>query len=177
MTFTNSLPSGSVQSASPSTSSFSSSTDTLKDIDIPHNGADLSTYSKFLALYCRSDRNNEFYSLEEKQNCKFGEQWPTFVKSIDSLDCSGSEISGRISERILPASLANKFTNNLGVAIKISEYTRDDECQIRGCVTTIENENSFNNWFIYHILNQSRLSLSEHPIVAKEVKYLSLIHI
>ena len=60
------------------------------------------------------------------------------------------------------------------MAIKISEYTRDDERQIRGCVTTVENENSFNNWFVYHILDQSRLSLSEHPIVTKEVKYHEL---
>lgn len=97
-----------------------------------------------------------------------------FCYTITSLDCSGSEVSGRITERILPASLANKFTNNLGVAVKVSEYTRDDERQIRGCVTTIENENTFNNWFIYHILDQSRLSLSEHPIVAKEVKYHEL---
>lgn len=174
MTFTSNLPSSSEQSISPPASSFSSSADTLKDIDIPHNGADLSTYSKFLALYCRSDKCDDFHSLEEKQNCKFGDQWLDFINTIHNLDFSGSEVSGRVSERILPASLANKFTNNLGVAIKISEYTRDDERQIRGCVTTVENENSFNNWFVYHILDQSRLSLSEHPIVTKEVKYHEL---
>ncbi|CAI1853507.1 hypothetical protein SEUBUCD646_0B05090 [Saccharomyces eubayanus] len=174
MTLNDKIPQGPEQTDSPPTSSYSSSPEILKDIIIPHNGPDLSTYSKFLALYCRSDKNDDFYSLEEKQNCKFGEQWSTFVDTITGLDCSGSEVSGRITERILPSSLANKFTNNLGVAIKVSEYTRDDECQIRGCVTTIENENMFNNWFIYHILDQSRLSLSEHPIVAKEVKYHEL---
>ncbi|CAI4059172.1 Dit1p SKDI_04G6120 [Saccharomyces kudriavzevii IFO 1802] len=174
MTITGNLLPSSEKSEPTSASSHSSSSDTLKDVDIPHNGADSSTYSKFLALYCRSDKNDTFKSLEEKQNCKFGEQWPTFVDTIAGLDCYGSEISGRVTERILPAPLADKFTNNLGMAVKISEYTRDDECQIRGCVTTIENENTFNNWFIYHILDQSRLSLSEHLIVDKEVKYHEL---
>lgn len=134
-----------------------------EDIAIPHNLTDLSTYSKFLALYTRDPENAIYYSLEEKQDCEIKQQWNRFINCLRDVEPSAASISENLVEYIVPSNVADRFTNSLGLPIKVSEYTKEGETQIRGCITTIENENDFNNWFVLHILDQARLSLSEVP--------------
>lgn len=145
--------------------------DASGDISIPHNLNDLSTYSKFLAIYTRDAETNECYSIEEKQNCKIKTKWDDFIQFIEESEPVEASISNRIYEYNVPVIIADQFTNVLGLPIKISEYRREGENQIRGCVTTIENENDFNDWFIFHILEQARLTLSERPIAPTNNRY------
>lgn len=138
-----------------------------KDIDIVHNNndqKDLSTYSKILAIYSRDPDTNEYFCIEEKQKCKFSENWTKFAHVYMTSKRNISNLNDNIQEFIVEKQLANPFTNDMDVSIKVSEYQRDDEQQIRGCIATIENENEFNDWFIYHILDQCRIGNNEIPI-------------
>ncbi|QLQ78262.1 hypothetical protein HG537_0A05090 [Torulaspora globosa] len=136
---------------------------TKDDIAIPHNLSDLSTYSKFLALYARNPEDAAYHSIEEKQDCKIKQEWEFLIKYLQGTEPTESSISENLVEYIVPSDVADRFTNSLGLPVKVSEYTKEGESQIRGCITTIENENDFNDWFILHILDQTRLALSEVP--------------
>lgn len=56
----------------------------INDIQIPHNLKNLSTYSKFLALYTRDSNTCAPNSIEEKQGCKFDEHWSEFMELISN---------------------------------------------------------------------------------------------
>lgn len=141
------------------------------DIAIPHKLSDLSTYSKFLALYTRDPENAAYHSIEEKQGCRIKDQWSELIRYIRKMEPVEASINENVVEFNIPASVADQFTNSLGLPIKVSEYTKENESQIRGCVTTIEAENGFNDWFIFHILDQSRLNLSEKLPISSQDMY------
>lgn len=130
---------------------------------IEHNLSDLSTYSKFLALYTRNPESAVYCSLEEKQDCKIKQEWKLFIKHLQGIKPTEASVSENLVEYIVPSDVADRFTNSMGLSIKVSEYIKEGESQIRGCITTVENENDFNDWFILHILDQARLALSEVP--------------
>ena len=135
------------------------------DNSIPHERDDLSTFSKVLALYSRNADTKKLYCIEEKQNCKFMPTWDELMEICENLETKNSPIVNKVQEYIIPTEIANKYTNGMNFSIKVSEYKREDESQIRGCITTIENENKFNDWFVYHILQNSRISSHEKPVV------------
>lgn len=145
--------------------------DSKNDIGIPHKLSDLSTYSKFLALYTRDPEDAGYYSIEEKQGCKIKDKWSELIEFIKETEPVPASINENVVEFNIPASVADQFTCSLGLPIKVSEYMKENENQIRGCVTTIENENDFNDWFIFHILDQSRLRLSEVPTKNTDDRY------
>lgn len=141
------------------------------DVKIPHNLTNLSTYSKFLALYTRDPETYQLTSIEEKQDCKIAENWSKFMENMKGIKPKKARFSEGVDEHILPSEISNKFTNSMELPLKISEYKKTEEIQIRGCVTTVENENEFNDWFIFHILDQARLDSSEKPIIPEHVNY------
>ncbi|SJM88692.1 probable Spore wall maturation protein DIT1 [Zygosaccharomyces bailii] len=143
----------------------------INDIQIPHNLKNLSTYSKFLALYTRDSNTSAPHSMEEKQGCKFGENWSEFMELIKNNEPRKALLCEDIFETCLPTEVSNKFTNSMNMPLKISEYQKRGESQIRGCVTTVENENEFNDWFIFHILDQARLEASDKPFVPADISY------
>ncbi|CCF58502.1 hypothetical protein KAFR_0E03510 [Kazachstania africana CBS 2517] len=145
-----------------------------QNVPIPHQkDKDMSTYSKFLAIYTRHPETQEIYCIEEKQGCKFEENWEDFKKFLTTEKFSYSSQTTKIKEYVVDANSSKIFSETIELPFKISEYKRDGENQIRGCVTTIEDENDFNDWFVFHILDQSRMHNHEKSIdveVAK-VKY------
>lgn len=144
------------------------------DVSIPHKRSDLSTYSKFLALYTRDPEEAQCYSIEEKQGSKIKKHWTELISFIRGSEPNVASIDENVVEFNIPANIADQFTNSMGLPIKVSEYTKQNEDQIRGCITTIEDENEFNDWFIFHILDQSRLGLSDVPAKVCETRYHEL---
>ncbi|AMD21687.1 HFL169Cp [Eremothecium sinecaudum] len=132
-----------------------------KDVNIPHGSDDMSTYSKFLTIYSRCPETYMLYNAEVKQNTNFDTKWDEFAAVLKNT--KGVKNSNCIVEYMIPSSEAEKFIGISGVAIKVSEYVKDGEEQVRGAVTTVENENEFNDWFIWHILDQARLDNSALP--------------
>ncbi|CCE63302.1 hypothetical protein TPHA_0E02100 [Tetrapisispora phaffii CBS 4417] len=127
------------------------------DNSIPHEGTDASTFSKFLAIFTANCDDYSIITITEKQQCQFKSSWNEIVKYLLPENSSDNSINSDVKEYTIPSSLANKFTNDLGLDLKISLLKKDNEKQIRGCVTSIENENSFNDWFIYHILSKTNI--------------------
>lgn len=148
--------------------------DSKGEIAIPHQLKDLSTYSKFLALYTRDIQGNTCTSIEEKQDCTIQSKWVSFVQLIKKIEPARASMTGRIMEYHIPIEEAQKYTGGLSVPIKISEYSKDGENQIRGCITTVEDESEFNDWFIFHILDQARLNLSEHKTIMTKIPYYEI---
>lgn len=152
--------------------SYSVNLEAMKDIAIPHQtGKDLSTYSKFLAIYTRNKLTDELYCMEQKQDIELAPQWKDFVKLRKELDPKPAKLSPDVTEFIVPSVNADQFDHNMGLDLKISEYQAPGETQIRGCVTTIENENDFNDWFVFHVLSQARVESNEKPVVAEGMNY------
>ncbi|CCH58046.1 hypothetical protein TBLA_0A02470 [Henningerozyma blattae CBS 6284] len=150
--------------------SFRVSTTSQKPLVHRHND-DLSTFSKVLVLYTRDRETGDLYCIE--QNYKFlkTSQWKNFFNIYKSLPTTHSTITDTVTEYIVPEVIVQKFNQNLQLDIKISEYIKPNEKQIRGCITTVENESKFNDWFIFHILDQSRLSKDYTPLYKTSVKY------
>lgn len=134
-------------------------------IDIPNVDNDLSTYSKFFALYSRAPETYSLYNVEEKQASKFSTQWDNFVAILKKT--KGYKTSNGIQEYMIPPAYAFNFTGINNLPIKVSEYSKEGEDQIRGAVTSIEHENEFNDWFVSHILDQSRISYNSFPKIVK----------
>ncbi|EDO14838.1 hypothetical protein Kpol_364p10 [Vanderwaltozyma polyspora DSM 70294] len=136
----------------------------IPDNFIPHKRNDLSTFSKVLGLYSRDPETYELFSCEEKQDCQFVKNWEKMKSLLKSTNSEPNNLIGKVSEYVIDAGDADVFTNNMGLKIKVSEYKCNDETQIRGAITTMENENAFNDWFIYHVLDQARLKNNDKPI-------------
>ncbi|CCD22581.1 Dit1p NDAI_0A04240 [Naumovozyma dairenensis CBS 421] len=127
--------------------------------------ADLSTYGKFIALYSRDSQTNQLYCIQEKGRSQIAFYWSQFVDDLYAAETRLGSQSGKVIEYIIPQEIADKWTNGLGLPVKISEYQKDNEIQTRGCVTAIGKENSFNDWFIFHILDHARLQNNDKLIV------------
>ncbi|SCU88626.1 LAMI_0D10770g1_1 [Lachancea mirantina] len=128
----------------------------LQEISIPHNDKDLSTYSKVLAIYTRNREDYSLYAIKDKQKAVFSQEWASFVEVLRAVPHREVEKSG-ITEYLIEAPAAEKFSGINGLPIKVSEYRRKDETQLRGIITTIEHENEFNDWLVAHILESARL--------------------
>ncbi|AET39577.1 Dit1p Ecym_4541 [Eremothecium cymbalariae DBVPG len=136
-----------------------------KDINIQHGKGDLSTYSKFLAIYSRCPETYTLYEAQDKQSAQFSSNWDEFVTILKN--SKGFKNANGIMEYMIPATTAEKFAGLSNIAVKVSEYEKEGEDQIRGVITTIEHENYFNDWFIWHILDQSRLNNNSAPKLLK----------
>lgn len=143
------------------------------DVAIPHGTNDLSTYSKFLAIYTRDPESYKLHAIQNKQNANFSTAWNDFVNVL-RYRAQIIKKKNDIVEHVIEACDADIFTKLNGIPIKVSEYQRKGETQIRGVITTIENENKFNDWFIGHILDQARLHLNEVPTKVHDRPYDSL---
>ncbi|AEY98084.1 FAFR401Wp [Eremothecium gossypii FDAG1] len=132
-----------------------------KDINIPHGKGDLSTYSKFLAIYSRSPETYTLYDLQDKQESSFAANWNKFVDVLKNT--KGFKKANGVTEYMISAADADRYISFGNIAIKVSEYEKEGEDQIRGVVTSIEHENDFNDWFIWHMLDQSRLDSNSVP--------------
>ncbi|CDO93027.1 unnamed protein product [Kluyveromyces dobzhanskii CBS 2104] len=144
------------------------------DIDISHGETknDMSTYSKFLCIYTRHMFTFDLYGIQDKQNCQFTENWETFSRILKEKACTINNHG--VTEVIISSEESKEMTPFHSVAIKVSEYQVEGENQIRGAITTVEQENPFNNWFIYHILCKSHLSYGCTPFKQSEVDYAEL---
>ena len=144
------------------------------DVDISHGQTenDMSTYSKFLCLYTRNLYSYELYCIQDKQNCQFTENWEELSNILKQK--TGKINEHGVTEVEITAEESHRMTPFHNVAIKVSEYQIGDENQIRGVITTVENENSFNTWFIYHILCKIHVGYSSEPSVQSEVDYAEL---
>ncbi|SCW02855.1 LAFE_0F15764g1_1 [Lachancea fermentati] len=139
-------------------------------VEIPHNGKDLSTYSKVLSIYTRNSDSYQVNSIQDKQKTLLGDNWKSFATILkDSLHWKKK--STGVAELIIHPNEAKKYTNLEGLTIKVSEYKRANENQIRGIVTTVENENEFSDWLVFHLLSQARLSFSQVPQNRSQLPY------
>ncbi|SCU88679.1 LANO_0D02784g1_1 [Lachancea nothofagi CBS 11611] len=144
-----------------------------EDVKIPHGTEDMSTYSKVLCMYTRDPVSNNLYAIQDKQQAQFSQRWSDFVSQLNQAKCREVGEVG-VTERIIEAQVAEKFTSIAGVAIKVSELHRRAEKQIRGIITTIEDENEFNDWLIAHILEQTRMELDQSPSIESTVPFAEL---
>lgn len=137
---------------------------------LPKFHHDPSTFSKFLGLYTRSE-NGLLYCIEEKRKFKIHNHWKQFYQAFKLKENQKSQISSDISQYIIEEDEVRKYYNNLALPVKVSEYKRPGEEQIRGCITVIDDENKFNDWFIFHILDQARLEPDSKPYHKSDIKY------
>lgn len=136
---------------------------------------DSSTFSKVLAIYSRNPLTNSLYDISEKNSIVVSKHWNDFVNILETVEPHRGTQSVKVIEYDLPENIADVFTNGMGVPIRVSEFQKDDEVQTRGCVSIIDdNEGIFNDWFIFHILDQSRLKYNEKPIIKTGVAYHEL---
>lgn len=144
------------------------------DVDISHGetNKDLSTYSKFLCLYTRNMSSYELFSIQDKQNCQFTEHWDEFSTKLQQK--MGKKTKYDTTEYIFDTEEAVKMTPFHSVSIKVSEYKNSEENQVRGVITTIEGENDFNDWFVYHILCKCQLQYSYQQQLSHEIDYAEL---
>lgn len=141
------------------------------DVAISHGNeqGDLSTYSKFLCLYSRKQDTFELLSIQDKQGCHFDEHWEKITGILQERHPKSNK--NGVAEYLIDLEECSKLTPFINVPIKISEYNKEGENQIRGVISTIEHENEFNDWFIFHILNNSQLTYSAEPIVESDIDY------
>ena len=139
------------------------------DIPIAHNPrSNVSTFTKILAQYTRNADTMELYSFEEKQGFQLKKNWTAVQNILRNEKFVTSSKSDRVHECVINRKDEKIFIDTLDFPLKISEFQCDNETQVRGHITTVEDENDFNDWFIYHILEQARLSASEVPLLPKE---------
>lgn len=144
------------------------------DIEISHGKTkdDMSTYSKFLCLYTRHPETYELYCIQDKQSCQFTENWDSIVSLLKRHPAKVN--SHGVRELLISAEESNAMTPFDDIGIKVSEFQLANEKQVRGVITTVENENKFNDWFIYHILGKLEVGYSCEPIVENTMDYAEL---
>lgn len=130
--------------------------------------ADSSTFSRILAIYSRNGVSMETYCIEEKQGCDFVNNW-NYIKNI-LVTQKGKYINRnrKITEYLIAATDSKIFKDSLSDELKIYEYQKEGESQVRGCIVKVEFSTLFNDWFIYHVLDQARLAYNEKPIKVSE---------
>lgn len=129
-----------------------------------HNqGEDVSTFSRILAIYTRDADTKEIYCINEKMGCDFENNWSYIKNVISSQNCFTRQ-DNNLDEYLIPACDSNIFEKSLTQQLKITEHHKKGETQIRGCIIKVEISSPFNDWFIYHVLDQARLHLHEKPI-------------
>ncbi|SMN19638.1 similar to Saccharomyces cerevisiae YDR403W DIT1 Sporulation-specific enzyme required for spore wall maturation [Maudiozyma saulgeensis] len=149
--------------------------DSETEREILHNkGKDISTFSRFLAIYTRNKDDMSIYCIEEKKGCDFSNNW-TYITNVLTSQNSYSGNNGKLTEYLIPACDAHIFEESLSHQLKITEYQKEGETQIRGCIVKVEVEDPFNDWFIYHMLDQSRLQFNDFELLnvdhANNVRY------
>ncbi|SCU83289.1 LAFA_0D02740g1_1 [Lachancea sp. 'fantastica'] len=133
-----------------------------KCIGIEEDSKDLSTFSKVLCIYTRKAESFELYSIRDKQDAIFSQKWDNFIELLRQAEVRAVEPAG-LTERIINHAAIKSFTKLANTDIKVTEFHRAGESQIRGIITTLENENDFNDWLIGHILEQARMEADEKP--------------
>ncbi|CEP62887.1 Dit1p LALA0_S06e06128g [Lachancea lanzarotensis] len=148
-----------------------SSDESLRNcIDVKQGTKDLSTFSKVLCIYTRKPDSFELNSIRDKQNSRFSEKWNDFIKFLKEAKVLEVGPAG-LTERIIDNAKIESFTNLVNSPIKVTEFHQAGESQIRGIITTLENENQFNDWLIGHILEQARLDSDEKHFRLNEKPY------
>ncbi|CAL9730830.1 spore wall maturation protein Dit1p [Monosporozyma unispora] len=139
---------------------------------------DTSTFSKILAIYSRNEETGNLLNIEEKCSCQFENYWSQFHDSFKQdavIDDPIKDQNEELQIYILGGDLVEKLTYKKVSAVKIYEYAKPGENQIRGIITNTDNEDEFNCWFIFHILDQCRLSNNCEPIFNRSVPYHELV--
>ncbi|CCK69554.1 Dit1p KNAG_0C04520 [Huiozyma naganishii CBS 8797] len=137
---------------------------------------DLSTFSKILAIYTRNSENGELYCIEEKPTCHTRANWGEFRAKYKENATGYSPQTAQVKEYIMDdRELAKKLTGKPDL-LKVSEYVKAGEMQVRGLVSIIDqNENEFHDWFLCHILDQCRLELDSVPVLPSPIAYHEMI--
>ncbi|SCU85871.1 LAME_0D03312g1_1 [Lachancea meyersii CBS 8951] len=135
------------------------------DIEIMHGTKDLSTYSKVLCIYTRDPDTFKVHAVRDMQKAIFSQKWDKFLDILKRAKVKEVRAIG-FTERVIKSEAIEKFTNLANLAVKVTEFHRVGESQIRGIITTIEDENEFNDWMVEHILEQARVNLDESPCVS-----------
>lgn len=127
-----------------------------------------STYSKILAIYSRCPETHILYCIDDKKNNLFEDYWQMYVKFLKTL--KGQKKPNGIMEYVISNESIQNISN-VNVSIKISEIQCKNETQIRGIITTIGDENSFDDWFLWHILCQTKIEQSDIPKISGNRRY------
>ncbi|UCS20058.1 uncharacterized protein HLK63_F02343 [Nakaseomyces glabratus] len=129
-----------------------------------------STFNKIIAIYTR-DFYGKLYAIEIKKECTIEREWQEFYELFACLDGKSSMITNDVIEFHISKELAKRYIHDLQTPIKISEYQKEGEQQIRGCVSKVEVASAFNDWFIYHVLDGCRLENNSFPLISHDIKY------
>lgn len=130
--------------------------------------ADVSTFSRILAIYTRHPDTMEIYCIEEKKGCDFVNNWNYVKDTLVAQNGKHTGQGGKIQEYLVAAGDSKIFKDTLSSELKICEYQKAGETQIRGCIVKVEVTTAFNDWFIYHVLDQARLRHHETPFKVTE---------
>ncbi|SCU95201.1 LADA_0G14202g1_1 [Lachancea dasiensis] len=131
---------------------------------------DMSTFSKVLCLYTRDRESFSLYSIHDKQGSTFSDYWDEFSNHLRTAKSRKIGWLG-VTEALIKCEPACKFIKTGGSAIKVTEFHKKTEEQVRGLISTIENENEFNDWLVAHILEQTRMSLDHSFIFTNRENY------
>lgn len=116
-----------------------------------------STFGKIIAIYSRSLISGTLYSMEHKRESDIEDNWEEFFELYSNLRGIPSTVTQKVTEYYISAELGDRYVSGLTTPIKISEYQKEGEFQMRGCISTIEDESYFNDWFVFHVLDQCRI--------------------
>lgn len=154
------------------THSMSSLPNPVDEFNVLHNsGEDISTFSKIVAIYSRNCDTMELHCIEQRKKFDFDNNWDYIKNVLQKQEANFSSQTDEVKEYVITSKDSKIFNKQLTTGLKISEFKRHDEKQIRGCILKIGDENPFNDWFVYHILDQARLSGHESPLIEKNPTY------
>ncbi|CAL9735810.1 spore wall maturation protein Dit1p [Monosporozyma servazzii] len=139
---------------------------------------DYSTFSKVLAIYSRDEETGNLLNIEEKYSCQFENHWSQFHDSFKQeviIDDPIKDQNDSLQIYTLGGNLVEKVTDKAVRTVKIYEYAKPGENQIRGIITNTNYEDEFNCWFIFHILDQCRLENNCKPIINSSIPYHELV--
>lgn len=149
--------------------------DGKQDEDIHH---DPSTFSKILAQYSRDKNTGTLFNIEEKESCHFESHWNTFHESFRNNITTNAHPMKIHSKAVqvysIEGDIVEKLTEKKLYSVNVYEYEKSGEGQIRGIISHSKIEDAFSCWFIFHILDQSRLNNNYKPIFQKSIAYHEL---
>lgn len=152
--------------------------DALRKDEILENvKKDNSVYSKICAIYSRDLQDNKLCAIFEKEGCQFELNWSKFCKIIFPNNEGHKMNLETLYEYLCEDEIVVKYTNGRGSIIKVSEYIVQGIAEVRGVITTIDNENEtdFNNWLILHILKYCKINLDGEPKISSMISYHEVI--
>ncbi|XBW36565.1 hypothetical protein QEN19_002140 [Hanseniaspora menglaensis] len=153
------------------------STEISNDYAILHSeNAKLSCFERILCIYTlpiNADKVNNFSPLSfvDKQNSTIGKNFTKFYQNYfetykEPLSTNYSAFNKSLKVYKVPGKNVKEFTGiSSTIDIMVMELKKNNENYTRGLIATIEEESvgdsSFSEWFLYHLLEVSKLDYFE----------------